>query len=176
MGRDRMRACRAGVDTLEPMPDRTESSVLIPAPPPQVVAVLADFPAYPLWAREVKGTTVLSTEGDGWPDRVGFDLDAGIIRDHYVLDYDWQIGHDGTGAFTWEMVQSRTLRMLRGSYTLTATPNGTLVTYRLTMAPRMPMLGALRRKTEQMIVGTALHALRDRVRQLQSATTERESS
>lgn len=157
------------------MPDRTESSVPIPAPPPHVVEVVADFPAYASWTREVKEAQVLSTEGDGWPDRVRFELDTGIIKDTYVLDYDWHIAHDGTGTVTWEMVEARTLRDLSGSYTITAAPSGTLVTYRLTLHPKVPMLGALRRKVEQMIVTSALQSLRDRVQQVHPARPEGET-
>lgn len=157
------------------MPDRTESSVPIPAPPPQVVEVVADFPAYASWTREVKEAEVLSTEGDGWPDRVRFELDTGIIKDTYVLDYDWHIAHDGTGTVTWEMVEARTLRALSGSYTITAAPSGTLVTYRLTLHPKVPMLGALRRKVEQMIVTSALQSLHDRVLQVHPARPEGET-
>lgn len=154
------------------MPERSEFSVLIPAPPPQVVAVLADLESYPRWAEEVKAVDVLSTEGDGWADRVEFDLDTGVIRDHYVLDYDWQIAHDGTGQVTWDVVQSRALRRLHGSYTLSGAPSGTLLTYRLTLQPKVPMLGVLRRKLEQLVIDAALTGVRDRVIHLQAAAAQ----
>ncbi|MCE0488024.1 SRPBCC family protein [Ornithinimicrobium sediminis] len=157
------------------MPDRTESSMQIPAPAPHVVEVLADFPAYASWNREVKQVEVLSTEGDGWPDRVRFELDTGMIKDTYVLDYDWHIAHDGTGSLSWEMVEARTLRDLVGSYTITSSPSGTLVTYRLTLRPKVPMLGALRRKVEQMVVTSSLTSLRERVLQVHPATPEGET-
>lgn len=56
------------------MLERSESSLHIPTPAPRVVEVIADFAAYPEWAHGVREARVLSTEGDGWPDRVHFDV------------------------------------------------------------------------------------------------------
>ena len=79
------------------MADRTESSIDIAASPGEVLDVIADFPSYPDWATEVKKVTVLTEEGDGWADQVEFTLDAGAIKDTYVLDYDWDVKTNGTG-------------------------------------------------------------------------------
>ena len=70
------------------MADRTESSILINAAPGKVLDVIADFEAYPQWAAQVKRTSVLSEEGDGWADRVEFTLDARMLQDTYSLDYE----------------------------------------------------------------------------------------
>lgn len=158
-------------DTLGPMAQRSESSIHIPAPAPRVVEVIADFAAYPQWAHGVREAQVLSTEGDGWPDRVRFDLTAGIIRDRYVLDYDWQLDLSGSGTVCWEMVQGRTLKALRGGYVLTPEPTGTRVTHRLSVQPVVPMLGTLRGKIEQLIITSALDSLHRRVLQLESMST-----
>ena len=48
------------------MPDRTESTIVIGAPPAAVLDVIADFEAYPEWAEQVKTVSVLSEDGDGW--------------------------------------------------------------------------------------------------------------
>lgn len=50
-----------------------------------------------------------------------------------------------------------------GIYTLSAIPEGTAVTYRLTVELMIPMLGLLRRKAEKAIVDTALRSLKSRV-------------
>ena len=34
---------------------------------------------------------MLTEEGDGWADQVQFTLDAGAIKDTYVLDYEWDV-------------------------------------------------------------------------------------
>jgi hypothetical protein len=145
------------------MPDRTESSLVIDAAPGAVLDVIADFPAYPKWATEVKSVTVLSEEGDGWPDQVEFVLDAGVIKDTYVLDYEWDVDDAGTGVVSWSLVKATVLRAMNGSYTLASNGSGTDVTYRLAVDLTIPMLGMLKRKAEKVIVDTALRELKKRV-------------
>ena len=149
------------------MPDRTESSIVIAAAPGAVLDVIADFGAYPKWATEVKQATVLSEEGDGWPDRVEFVVDAGVIKDTYTLDYEWDITDEGTGVVSWSLVKASVLKAMNGSYTLAGSSNadgaGTDVTYRLAVDLTIPMLGMLKRKAEKVIVDTALRELKKRV-------------
>ena len=145
------------------MPDRTESSIVIDAAPGAVLDVIADFGDYPKWATEVKSATVLSEEGDGWPDRVEFVVDAGAIKDTYVLDYEWDVDEEGTGVVSWGLVKATVLQAMNGSYTLVAKGSGTDVTYRLEVDLNIPMLGMLKRKAEKVIVDTALRELKKRV-------------
>jgi uncharacterized membrane protein len=91
------------------MADRTESSIVVDAPPGEVLDVIADFEAYPEWAGEVKAIRVLAEEGDGWADQVEFTLDAGAIKDTYVLDYEWDVVEDGTGIVSWSLVSAQVL-------------------------------------------------------------------
>ncbi len=145
------------------MADRTESSISIAAAPGAVLDVIADFSDYPKWAGEVKAVTVLSEEGDGWPDQVQFTLDAGVIKDTYVLDYEWDVADDGTGVVSWSLVKATVLKAMNGSYTLGSAGGGTTVTYRLAVDLNIPMLGMLKRKAEKVIVDTALKELKKRV-------------
>jgi ribosome-associated toxin RatA of RatAB toxin-antitoxin module len=145
------------------MADRTESSLVIDASPGEVLDVIADFEAYPEWAGEVKAVRVLAEEGDGWADQVEFTLDAGAIKDTYVLDYEWDVVEDGTGVISWALVSAQVLKAMDGSYTLAAQGAGTKVTYRLAVDVRIPMIGLLKRKAEKVIVDTALKELKKRV-------------
>jgi len=145
------------------MADRTESSIVIAAPPGEVLDVIADFEAYPEWAAEVKGVRVLAEEGDGWADQVEFTLDAGAIKDTYVLDYEWDVVDDGTGVVSWSLVSAQVLKAMNGSYTLSTDGDGTRVTYRLAVDVKVPMIGLLKRKAEKVIVDTALKELKKRV-------------
>ena len=145
------------------MADRTESSIVIDAPPGEVLDVIADFEAYPAWAGEVKDVAVLAEEGDGWADQVQFTLDAGAIKDTYVLDYEWDVVEDGTGVVSWSLVSAQVLKAMNGSYTLTSDGAGTKVTYRLAVDVKIPMIGLLKRKAEKVIVDTALKELKKRV-------------
>ena len=146
------------------MADRTESSIDIAATPGEVLDVIADFESYPEWATEVKKVSVLTEEGDGWADQVQFTLDAGAIKDTYVLDYEWDVTRNGTGVVSWSLVEANVLKAMNGSYTLAAQgKTGTTVTYRLAVDVKIPMLGMLKRKAEKVIIDTALKELKKRV-------------
>jgi ribosome-associated toxin RatA of RatAB toxin-antitoxin module len=145
------------------MADRTESTIVIDAPPAKVLDVIADFESYPEWASEVKRVSVLSEEGDGWADQVQFTLDAGAIKDTYVLDYDWDVVADCTGVISWTLVSATMMRALDGSYTIAADGGRTKLTYRLAVDIKIPMLGLLKRKAEKVIIDTALSGLKKRV-------------
>ncbi len=148
------------------MADRTESSTLINAAPGAVLDVIADFESYPAWASEVRKVAVVSEDGDGWADQVEFTLDAGAIKDTYVLEYDWDVAEDGTGVISWTLVSAGVLKEMNGSYTLEASDGGTLVTYRLAVDVGIPMIGMLKRMAEKVIIDTALKGLKKRVESL----------
>jgi ribosome-associated toxin RatA of RatAB toxin-antitoxin module len=145
------------------MADRTESSTVMNAAPGAVLDVIADFENYPEWASEVRKIAVISEDGDGWADQVEFTLDAGAIKDTYILEYDWDVAEDGTGVVSWTLVSAQVLKALNGSYTLEGSGTGTMVTYRLSVDVKIPMLGMLKRKAERVIIDTALKALKKRV-------------
>ncbi len=146
------------------MAESTESHIMIEARPGAVLDVIADFESYPEWATEVTDVEVLLEEGDGWADQVQFTLDAGAIKDTYVLDYDWDVTPDGTGVVSWVLVSATVLKALDGSYRLQHSGGGvTSVTYSLTVDVKVPMLGMLKRKAEKIIIDTALKELKKRV-------------
>jgi ribosome-associated toxin RatA of RatAB toxin-antitoxin module len=144
------------------MAERTESSTTVLAPPADVLAIIRDFESYPTWTGAVKSAEVLSKDADGLPHQVRFVLDAGAIKDTYTLEYRWDVGPAGDGAVTWQLVEAGVLTSMDGSYTLSARGEGTLVTYRLAVAVRVPMIGMLKRKAERIIVDTALQELKKR--------------
>lgn len=145
------------------MPDSTRSTIDIEAEPGVVLDVIADFEAYPEWAEQVKEATVLAEDGDGWADQVEYRLDAGVINDTYVLEYDWDgIEEDGTGHVSWHLVRAGILKALNGTYELFALETGTRVTYDLEVDLKVPMIGMLKRKAEKVIIDTALKELKRR--------------
>jgi carbon monoxide dehydrogenase subunit G len=148
------------------MAERTESSITVDAAPAAVMDVIADFEAYPEWTGAVRDASVLTTGADGHADQVRFTLDAGAIRDTYTLAYTWDVDAvptTGTGTLEWTLVEATVLKAMDGSYHVEPAGEGTLVTYRLSVDLRMPMLGMLRRKAERVIIDTALNELKKRV-------------
>ena len=142
------------------MAEHTSSSITIEAAPADVMAVIADFPAYPEWAAAVKKTEVLSEDADGRAEQVRFTLDAGPFRDVYTLEYDW--ADDGLSV-RWHLVKGQLQKAQRGEYALAAQGDKTKVTYTLSVELAVPMIGLFRRKAEKMVMDTALKELKRRV-------------
>ncbi len=90
------------------MAARTSSRIVIAAPRPDVMAVIADFAAYPQWASAVRAAEVLEQE-DGRASQVRFTLDAGVVKDTYVLGYDW----DGDAAVHWHLAEAGSVILKR---------------------------------------------------------------
>jgi ribosome-associated toxin RatA of RatAB toxin-antitoxin module len=146
------------------MADRTESSILVSADPADVLAVIADFAAYPEWTGAVRQVEILEQPEGGWASKVRFILDAGALRDTYTLAYEWDFDEDATGLLSWSLVEATVLKAMDGAYRLARVPaGGTEVTYLLSVDLRVPMLGMLRRKAEKVIIDTALNELKKRV-------------
>ena len=141
------------------MADQTTSDTVVDAGADEVMAVIADFDAYPMWATGVKQTEVLEQAADGRARQVRFVLDAGPIKDEYVLAYDW----DGDRSVNWTLVRGKVLKGMVGAYELDADGDRTRVTYRLAVEVAIPMIGLLRRKAEKVIIDTALTGLKRRV-------------
>ena len=142
------------------MAEQTTSSIVVDAPPASVMAVIADFAAYPAWAKGVKTADVRSTNADGSADQVYFELDVSPIKDEYTLAYDW----DGDRQVTWQLVEGKMLRALDGAYVLRDLGSGsTEVTYRLALDVSIPLIGMLKRKGEKILIDTALKGLKKRV-------------
>jgi ribosome-associated toxin RatA of RatAB toxin-antitoxin module len=141
------------------MADQSTQSITIDAPAVDVMAVIADFPSYPEWVGAAENVEVVEPGDDGRPRRVRFVLDAGAIKDDYVLDYTW----DGDRAVSWTLVSSQLMKRQDGSYTLTETGGQTDVTYAITIDTKMPLLGMMKRKAEKVILDTALKELKKRV-------------
>jgi ribosome-associated toxin RatA of RatAB toxin-antitoxin module len=145
------------------MADATTSTIQIAAPPEQVMAVIADFAAYPEWAEQINTVEVLGPGTRGLADRVRFTMDAGPIKDSYTLDYTWAA--DGMSV-RWTLVKGQIQRAQDGSYVLEKTADGTAVTYALSVDLTIPIIGMLRRKAEKVIIDTALKGLKRRVEAL----------
>ena len=145
------------------MADQTTSSIVVDAPPSAVMAVIADFPSYPSWAKGVKTVEVVSEQPDGRADQVFFTLDVPPIKDEYTLAYSWS----GDQEVTWTLVEGKMLRALDGAYVLADRGDGTTdVTYRLALDVSIPLIGMLKRKGEKILIDTALKGLKKRVESL----------
>jgi ribosome-associated toxin RatA of RatAB toxin-antitoxin module len=145
------------------VPDQTSSSIVVAASPDAVMAVIADFDAYPEWAQGVKTARVVEESAETRAGKVYFELDAAPIKDSYTLAYAW----DDDRSVTWTLAEGKMVRAMDGAYELEDLGDGrTEVTYRLAVDVAIPMIGMLKRKAEKVIIDTALKGLKKRVESL----------
>jgi ribosome-associated toxin RatA of RatAB toxin-antitoxin module len=141
------------------MADQSTQSIIIDAPAAEVMAVIADFEAYPQWVSAAKQVDVLESGDEGRARQVHFVIDAGVIKDDYVLDYTW----DGDRKVSWTLVKGQMMKRQEGSYVLQESDGSTEVTYSITIDVNVPIIGMLKRKAEKVILDTALKELKKRV-------------
>ncbi|MBF6190188.1 SRPBCC family protein [Nocardia implantans] len=142
------------------MADRTQRSIVIEAPSQQVMSVIADLESYPEWVSAAKSVEVLETGPDGLAKTARFVLDAGVVKDTYVLSYDWRADRK---AVSWRLLSGELQKAQNGTYELIDRPGGTEVVYTLTVDLNIPMIGMFKRKAEKVITDTALKELKKRV-------------
>ncbi|TIC80944.1 SRPBCC family protein [Nocardioides sp. GY 10127] len=141
------------------MAEQTTSSIVVEAPPADVMAVIADFESYPGWAKGMTRVEVRSTQADGRASEVFFAVDVSPIKDEYTLHYTW----DGDREVRWTLVEGGMLKALDGAYELREVAAGTEVTYRLALDVSLPLIGMVKRKGEKILIDSALKGLKKRV-------------
>jgi ribosome-associated toxin RatA of RatAB toxin-antitoxin module len=142
------------------MAEHAEGSTEVYATPAEVMAVVADFEAYPDWVGNLEEVEVLTRDRRGRGTRVAFRLRTPMGDQAYTLAYRYQPKDAGV---TWTYVEG-TLDDLAGSYTLEPAADGaTRVTYRLEVTLGMPLPGLVKRQAARQIVRSALSDLKRRV-------------
>lgn len=143
------------------MADRTQRSILIEAPAERVMAVIADLDSYPEWVAAAKSVEVLDRDTGGRARTARFVLDAGVVKDTYVLSYAWR---SDDLAVSWQLIEGELQKAQDGCYLLRQQSGGiTEVIYELTVDLNIPMIGMFKRKAEKVITDTALKELKKRV-------------
>src|SRR4051812_23342733 len=116
------------------MAHQSTESIVVHAPPTKVMEVIADFPRYPEWVAAAKRVEVVEPGPAGRARQVHFVLDAGAIKDDYVLEYAW----DDDRRVSWSLVRGHMQKRQEGSYSLTERDGATEVTYDLTIDLHIP--------------------------------------
>lgn len=141
------------------MANETTASIDIAATPEEIMAVIADFDSYPEWVDSMRSAEVLNYYDDGWAETVRMTLDHPLVKDVYVLRYEWF-----EDLVSWRLVEGSLLKTMDGSYALAPVAGGrTSVTYALSVEVNLPMIGMFRRKAEKTIIDGALQGLKKRV-------------
>jgi carbon monoxide dehydrogenase subunit G len=143
------------------MGERTEGSTEIRATPQEVMAVIADFEAYPEWASGVRQAEVRKRDAKGRGTEVYFHVSSMGFEAKYTLAYSYKARDAGVSWTTREALAG--VKDIQGEYALASGESGTSVVYRLALDPSISLPGFLRRQAEKQIINTALGGLKKRV-------------
>ena len=142
------------------MNDEDTERTTIDAPPEHCFAIALDFDRYPEWAADIKSVEVLERDEEGRGTKVRFRAAAMGQSIRYTLDYDYT---DAPRTLAWIQTAGDITRKLDGSYIFE--PNdagGTDMTYHLVAELKVPVVGFIKRRAENRILGTALRELKAR--------------
>jgi ribosome-associated toxin RatA of RatAB toxin-antitoxin module len=144
------------------MTDSSTQSIVVAATADRVAAVITGFASYPEWVSAVKTADVLEEYEDGYASRVHFVMDAGVLKDDYVLEYEYA---EDLSRIEWHLVEPSSVQKAQhGAYDIEDNGDDTVtVTYSLSVDLTIPMLGMFRRRAEKMIMDTALKELKKQV-------------
>lgn len=140
------------------MSDFSSSTITIDAPIEAVTQALFDLEKYPEWSKSIKSVEAIARDDQGRITKVKMVIDAGMMKDRVILDYDWS-GAPGKLSFTLD--DADLLTGMDGSYTLKALDeDSTSITYELTVSLSMPIPAMMRQKAEKTTIDQALAQLK----------------
>ncbi len=127
-----------------------------------ILAVIADVPAYPQWSALHKWASVDSRFPDGRPMRVSMGVSAVGLTDTQVLDFEWS-----THGVSWSLVNP-TLQQKdqRGSYSITEGAGVLHVDFEMRIDTAIPLPGLLVRQVMKKAAAAGTGGLKRRVESL----------
>jgi ribosome-associated toxin RatA of RatAB toxin-antitoxin module len=146
-----------GVGSLGGMSQKSTSTVVIDAPLADVQAALFSIESYPEWLTSIKKVDVIERDSQNRITKAKLSIDAGMMKDRVVLDYDWS-AEPASLSFTLD--EADLLTQMDGTYTLKALDaDSTQVTYELEIAVSMPVPAMMITKGQQQTIDAALKEL-----------------
>ncbi len=139
------------------MSQKSTSTVIIEAPLADVQAALFTIASYPEWLTSIKKVDVMEKDSQDRVTKAKLSIDAGMMKDRVVLDYDWSAVPT---TLSFSMDEADLLTQMDGSYTLKAVDaDSTQVTYELEVAVSMPVPAMMITKAQQQTIDAALREL-----------------
>ena len=140
------------------MSDFSSSTITIDAPLDAVTNALFDLEKYPEWSTSIKSVEAIARDDQGRIVKVKMVIDAGMMKDRVILDYDWS-GAPGKLSFTLD--DADLLTGMDGAYTIKSLDeDSTSITYELTVSLSMPIPAMMRQKAEKSTIDHALAQLK----------------
>ena len=143
------------------MSELSTSTITIDAPIDAVRAILFDLAAYPTWSTAIKSADVKATDDQGRATSVKVSIDAGMMKDRVLLNYDWSAAPD---RLEFSLEEADLLTAMNGAYiTKAVDADTTSVTYELGVEVSMPIPAMMRTKAEKATIDQALAQLKEHV-------------
>ncbi len=140
------------------MTDLSKSLISIDAPIADVQKALFELDKYPEWSAQIKSAEALAHDDQGRITKVKMSIDAGMMKDRPVLDYDWS---QAPNKISFSLDEADLLTGMDGIYTITAVDEDTTeVTYELGVQLSMPVPAMMRQKAEKATIDAALAQLK----------------
>ena len=140
------------------MSELSTSTITIDAPIDAVRAILFDLGSSPTWSTAIKSAEVKETDDQGRATSVKVSIDAGMMKDRVLLNYDWSAAPD---RLEFSMEDADLLTAMNGAYiTKAIDADTTSVTYELGVEVSMPIPAMMRTKAEKATIDQALAQLK----------------
>jgi hypothetical protein len=140
------------------MSDLSKSTITIDAPLATVAETLFALDKYPEWSTSIKAAEAVDRDDQGRITKVKMTIDAGMMKDRVILDYDWS---EAPGRLTFSLDDADLLTGMDGAYVIKSIDADTTeVTYELTVSLSMPIPAMMRQKAEKATIDTALSQLK----------------
>ncbi len=140
------------------MSEFSKSTVIIEASLPDVQRTLTELDRYPDWSTQIKTAESLSTDDQGRITKIKMSIDAGMMKDRVVLDYDWSQAPE---KIIFSLDEAALLTSMDGAYTFKSIDSDTTeVTYELGVSLSMSIPEMMRKKAEKATIDAALAQLK----------------
>jgi uncharacterized membrane protein len=140
------------------MSDLSSSTITIDAPIADVQSALFALDQYPTWSSAIKASEVVEKDEQGRATKVKMTIDAGMMKDRVILDYDWS---QAPAKLSFSLDEADLLTGMDGSYSIKAIDEDTTqVTYELGVSLSMPVPAMMRQKAEKTTIDQALSQLK----------------
>jgi hypothetical protein len=140
------------------MSDFSSSTITIDAPIAAVTDALFALDKYPEWSTSIKAAEALAHDDQGRITKVKMTIDAGMMKDRVILDYDWS---QAPGRLSFSLDDADLLTGMDGAYIIAGIDDdSTQITYELAVSLSMPIPAMMRQKAEKATIDMALAQLK----------------
>ena len=140
------------------MSEFSKSTVIIEASLADIQKTLTELDKYPDWSTQIKSAESLSTDDQGLITKIKMSIDAGMMKDRVVLDYDWSQAPE---KIIFSLDEADLLTSMDGAYTFKSIDSDTTeVTYELGVSLSMSIPDMMRKKAEKATIDAALAQLK----------------